>query len=148
MIRQAVAASGALIALVAFPLAAPAAAADTDQLVLTQSGTLRCLVSADYVPQGGGPMVVCQLTDGQPFPQAPWAATKYSSRLNLAVMRGSGEFLYTKGSVPGSGADIVLNSGQTQINGWTIQADEKRTRFTYDTSGHGVSVNPADVRSY
>ena len=147
MVRQVIAASGALIALVAFPLAPPAAA-DNDQVVLTQSGKQRCLVSTDNVPQGGGPMVTCQLTDGQPFPQAQWATMKNSSRLNLAVMRGSGEFLYDIGSVPGSGEDIILDNGQTQINGWTIQADDQRTWFTYDATGHGVSVSAADVRSY
>jgi hypothetical protein len=84
------------------------------------------LVSADNVPQGGGPMVVCQQTDGQAFPQAPYAAQKNSTRLNLAVMRGSGEFLYDMGGIPGSGEatdrDIILNNGQTyRVNGWTIQ---------------------------
>jgi hypothetical protein len=74
-------------------------------------------------------------------------------RLNLAVMRGSGEFVWDKGSISGSGEatdqDINVNDGQTyHINRWTIQPDEHRTRFTFDSTGHGMFVSFADVRTF
>jgi YD repeat-containing protein len=98
-------------------------------------------------------MVVCQLTNGQPWGLAPWSTSKEGVRLNLAVMRGSGEFVWNKGSISGPGEaadqDINLNSGQTyRINGWTIQPEEHRTRFTYDASGHGMLINVPDVRTF
>ena len=81
---------------VALPMAPPAAA-DDGQMIVTESGKVRCLVSADNVPFGGGPMVVCQPTAGGPFPQAPWAASKFDERLNLAVKRGTGRVQLAEG---------------------------------------------------
>jgi hypothetical protein len=152
MVRQMLAAAGALIVLVAFPLA-PSAAADDGQMVLTESGKVRCLVSADNVPRGGGPMVVCQQSDGQPFGQSPWAASKYNERLNLAVKRGNGEFYWAKGSIAGPGAasgqDIVLSEGQTyHVNGWTIQPEKARTKFTYDATGKGMFFGVATLLQF
>ena len=86
---------------VALPLAPPAAA-DDGQMIRDRIGQGALLVSADDVPRGGGPMVVCQPTDGGPFPQAPWAASKFDERLNLAVKRGTGEFTWSKGNIDGS----------------------------------------------
>jgi|SoiMethySBSTD1v2_1073268.scaffolds.fasta_scaffold2293057_1 hypothetical protein len=96
-------------------------------------------------------MVACQQSEGQPFSQAPWTSSKNSVRLNRAVVRGTGEF-FGLGSVPGwagtTAQDANAGSGQTNINGWTIQFDETSTRFTYDASGHGMSVSPAYIRSF
>jgi hypothetical protein len=68
-------------------------------------------------------------------------------------MRGTGEFTWEKGSIagPGEATDQTINleSGQTyRINGWTIQPDDQRTRFTSDTSGHGMLVSFADIRPF
>jgi hypothetical protein len=150
MVREALAASGALIALVAFPVA-PHAAADDGQIVEYTSaphGTLRCQVSADNVARGGGPMVVCARADGQPFGGAPFATEKNGVILTLAVERGTGEFHWDKGTVAGA-SGITLNAGQTyHINGWTIQPDDERTRFTYDATGHGVLINAVVARGF
>jgi hypothetical protein len=147
MIRQAMVASGALFALVALPLA-PAAAADEGQTLLIDSGRVRCLVSPDDVPRGGGPMVVCQRTDGQAFAQSVFAASKYNEQLPLAVKRGGGEFYYAKGSVAPSG-ETTLGNGQTlNLYGWTIENQGLRTRFTNDVSGHGFYVNQADINQF
>jgi hypothetical protein len=56
----------------------------------------------------------------------------------------------TSGCSGGGGTgEIKLDAGQTyRINGWTIQPDEHRTRFTYDATGHGLLVNFADVRTF
>ncbi len=151
MVRHGMAAAAALIVLIALP-SAPRAAADAGHLVGSQSGKILCLVSADNVSLGGGPIVACQQSEGQPFSQAPWASTKHSVRLNRAVVRGTGEFFFDLGSVPGwagtTAQDVNAGSGQTNINGWTIQFDETSTRFTYDATGHGMSVSPAYIRSF
>jgi hypothetical protein len=148
MIRQVMAASGALVALVALPLA-PAAAADEGQTLLIDSGRVRCLVSPDDVPRGGGPMVVCQRTDGLAFAQSVFAASKYNEQLPLAVKRAGGEFYYAKGSVPATGGESTLAQGQTlNLYGWTIENQGLRTRFTNDVSGHGFYVNQADINQF
>ena len=150
MVGQVIAASAALVALVAVPLAAPAAAADEGQMVSIQSGSVRCLVSADDVSRGGGPMVVCERSDGQAMGRAPFATSKFNEQLPLVVMRGTGQFNWDKGAIalPG-GQGIAVDSGQTyQVNGWTIQPDPQRTRFTYDATGHGMLINAVDARSF
>ena len=70
-------------------------------------------------------------------------------------VRGTATLLHDSGglgSVPGwagtTAQDANAGSGQTNINGWTIQFDETSTRFTYDASGHGMSVSPAYIRSF
>lgn len=152
MDRQVIAASGALIALVASPMA-PQAAADDGPTVLIESGKVRCVVSADDVQRGGGPYAVCQQTNGEPWGTAQFAQEKNATRLNLAVLRGTGEFRWQKGDISGSGEgtdqDIVLSPGQSYHgNGWTIQAEDLRTRFTYDATGHGMFVSVAYVRQF
>jgi hypothetical protein len=140
-------AAAALTALVALPLA-PQAAADDGHTVLVDSGKVRCQVSADNVPRGGGPMVVCQRTDGQAFAQSSFSSEKYSVRLPVAVKQGGGEFYYGRGSVPDS-IDVTVNDGQTvQMYGWTIQNQGLRTRFAYDGSGHGIYINATDINQF
>src|ERR1700754_3417363 len=99
MVRQVIAASGALVALVAYPLAAPASAADEGQMVSIQSGSVRCLVSADDVSRRGGPMVGCARSDGQAMGRAPFATSKFNEVLPLVVMRGAGQFNWDKGTI-------------------------------------------------
>ena len=148
MLRKVIAASGALMVVVALPMAPPAAV-DDGQMIVTESGKVRCVVSADDVPRGGGPMVVCQPTDGGPFPQAPWAASKFDERLNLAVKRGTGEFTWSKGSIAAPGQDMVLSTGQTyNVNGWTIESEETRTKFTYGATGKGMYLGIVTLRHF
>lgn len=148
MIRQLTAASVALVALASFPLV-PSAAADDGQVVQTQNGTVQCVVSDNNVSRGGGPWVVCQRSDLAGFGQAPFSTEKYSVSLNLAAQRGTGEFYFTKGSIAGPGEGTSLSSGQTyNINGWTIQPDDQRTRFTWDATRHGVLINAEMARTF
>ncbi|OBK76617.1 hypothetical protein [Mycobacterium sp. 1164985.4] len=152
MVRQVVVVVAALSVSLASPLAPPAAA-DVGRLVVVGGGTVRCLVSADDVKRGGGPMVVCQRVDGQPWGQAPWETSKFNNRLNLAVVRGTGEMYWERGAVPAPNdapaGDTVLDAGQTyRVDGWTIQDEDLRTRFTYDATGHGLFINGADVRQF
>ena len=91
--------------------------------------------------------MACQQSEGQPFSQAPWASTKHSVRLRPRRWCGapasstSTWAAFPAGPVrPPQGVDA--GSGQTNINGWTVQFDETSTRFTYDATGHGMSVEP------
>ncbi len=148
MVRHVITASGALMFLVGLPLAPQAAAAD-DQTVLISDSKVRCLVSANDFPRGGGPMLVCQQVDGQPWGAAPYALEKNASRLNLAIFRSTGEFRWDKGDIgaPVGATETVVSPGQTyHINGWTIQPEDLRTRFTYDATGHAIYVNVSDAR--
>ncbi len=149
MIRQVLSVSAAFVGLIAMPTA-PQAAADADQTVQLSGGQVQCVVSANLVARGGGPMVVCQRADLVAWGKAPWATSKYNERANLAVVRGTGEFHWDKGTIGVPGGDgISLVPGQTyQINGWTIQPDEHRTRFTYDATGHGLLINPEQARQF
>ena len=118
-------------------------------MIVTESGKVRCLVSADNVPFGGGPMVVCQPAAGGPFPQAPWAASKFDERLDLAVKRGAGQFNWQKGNIAASGQDMVLSTGQTySVNGWTIESEETRTKFTYNGTGKGMYLGIVTLRQF
>ena len=151
MIRQLIAASGALIAVAAWPLA-PQAAADADQVIQIQDGTVRCLVSAADVPRGVKPEVNCE-TNGPKFGESFWSTEKHPGPLNVAVMLGSGEFYFERGDVPGPAEDpghvASVAAGQTlQVNGWTITGEGFRTRISNDASGHGMFINVTEVRQF
>jgi hypothetical protein len=146
MVGKLIAASAALIALVVSPLA-PLAEADASSPTLIQSGGVLCVVSANDVSRGGGPMVVCQRSDGAPWAQAPFSTTKPWPRLNLAVVRGSAEFYWDAGDIAGP-QPVNLGSGQTyHVNGWTIQVGDPQTTYLFDATKHGISVGPDFVRS-
>lgn len=147
MIRQAVTALGASI--LGAAVLAPPAAADTGQQVLLQSGTVRCLLSADETTFGGGPMAVCALTNGQPWGGAPFEASKWNQRLNLAVVRGTGEFYWDRGVIAEpSTPPVAVDSGTYRINGWSVEPEGLRTRITNDASRHGFFINDATVRGF
>ncbi|OBB35725.1 hypothetical protein [Mycobacterium sp. 852002-51961_SCH5331710] len=147
MIRQAVMALGASI--LGAVVLAPPAAAGTGEQVLLQSGTVRCLLSADETTFGGGPMAICALTNGQPWGAAPFESSKWNQRPNLAVVRGTGEFYWDRGLIaePAT-APVAVDSGSFRSNGWTVEAEGLRTRITNDASRHGFFVNDATVRGF
>lgn len=150
MVRRTAAALGVGLGIAA--LAPPAGAADTGQMVLLQSGTVRCLVSADDRSFGGGPMTVCALTNGQPWGMAPFETSKWNQRLNLAVARGTGEFNWERGLLPDAAAlptaPVSVDGGAYQVNGWTFTPEGLRTRVAYDATGHGIFVNAFEVRGF
>ncbi|MDQ2638255.1 MAG: hypothetical protein M3Y83_15410 [Actinomycetota bacterium] len=148
MIRQAVTASGAAAILGALVLAPPAVA-DAGQQVLLSSGAVRCELSADNFAFGGGPVAVCALTNGQSWGTAPFETSKWNQRLNLAVTLGTGEFYWDRGALPDPASPPVpVDGGAYKVNGWTVQPERLRTRLTYDASGHGIFINPAEIRSF
>jgi nitrate reductase NapE component len=146
MVLKVCATLAATIALVLSPLP-PRAAAEAGAPVLTQIGGVLCSVSADDVPRGGGPMVTCQRSDGKPFAQAPFSVTKPWPMLNLAVVRGTGQFTWELGNIAGP-PPVNLVAGQTyHFNGWTIKAGETRSDITYDATSHGMFIGPDFVHA-
>jgi hypothetical protein len=144
------AASATLLFLLAV-LVAPPAMADDGRTVLLQDGKVRCALSGNNVDRGGGPMVVCELTNGQPFGMSPWETSKYNQRLNLAIVRATGELYWDRGTVNGSDAAGGLSVGEGQtynVDGWTVHADGFRTRITNDATKHGILVTEGYVRQF
>jgi hypothetical protein len=147
MIRVEVKMAGlAFIALAS--MISPPANAGPGQYVRTESGLVRCLIMANDQGHGGGPAVASE--HGPGFPQAP--VSPAGSHLDLAVVHASGAFNWDDGNIGGGGApqnDTVLTYGQTvHLQGWTIQPSSDGTRFTYDGSGHGMSVSVENVSSF
>lgn len=131
------------------PAVVTTARADDSQSVRTQSGKVRCIVSANDVDHGGGPLVVCEYNDGG-FPQAP---SESGSHSNLAVVRGNGAFNWNIGNIGADpsalASDVVLSYGQTfQINGWTITPTFDGTRFANNATGHGMFVSIDNVYAF
>lgn len=129
---------------------APAAADDFNS-VRTESGRVRCLIYADYEPRGGGPLVVCQThgEDNTGFAEAPASSTP-GFRLNMAIVRATGEFSWDVGNIPGDrdtiANDLVLSYGQTyNLKGWIVEPSSSGTRFTYTDTGHGMFVSVENV---
>ena len=149
MFRELIAASAALLVFGACPFAPQAYAADGDQVIRVDDGQLRCLLSADYKGRGYA-MAVCGRTDGRGFAASPMSIGKYPERLDLVVVRGTGETWFEAGAVPASATgDAVLSVGQTYVsNGWTVTTQPGRTVIKNDDSGHGLNVNAVDVRQF
>ncbi|ULE33246.1 hypothetical protein [Mycobacterium sp. IDR2000157661] len=150
MTRLMITASAALF--VALPLA-PQAGADAGQVVLIDDGAVRCLVSANDLERGGGPIATCQRSDGQPWGQSPWETSKFNNLLNVPVVRGTGELYWEKGTVPSpqdpTAGSVVIGPGETyRTNGWTVQDEGLKTRFTYDATNHGITVDAQEVRQF
>lgn len=151
MVRRSLAAAGALLALVACPFAPSASAQDA--VVLIEDGAVRCLLSADDPSRGGGPIAVCQRSDGSAFGQSPFSAEKYAVPLSQAVMRGTGQFYWDGGNVrevtpvPDGGV-AVGSTGTFSANGWTVRGEGPRTRIMNDASEHGLLIYPEAVRTF
>jgi hypothetical protein len=142
-----------LVPLAALIAAPQAAAADPGQYVRTESGKVRCLVTADDQGHGGGPMVVCEASapGSIGFPQAPNTTTAGLHWI-LAAVTGAGAFQWADGNIGGGGTpqnDVVLNYGQSyQMHGWTILPSSDGTTFTNNVTGHGMFVSIDNVNSF
>ena len=117
------------------------------QHVRTESGRVRCWVTANDVGHGGGPVVVCESSG---FPQAP--IDSFGLHWDLAAIHADGTFHWNQGNIGGGGApqnDLVLTYGQTyHIQGWTILPSSDGTRFTNDGTDHGMFVSIENVYSF
>lgn len=76
--------------------------------------------------------------------------SKWNQRLNLAVVRGTGEFYWDRGLIADPvAAPVSVDGGQAyQVNGWTVQPEGLRTRITYDSTGHGIFINAVEIRGF
>lgn len=148
-VRTSVAAAAALLLLGVNPVTPQATAADPDQVVLVHGGQLRCLLSANYQNRGRA-AAVCGRTDGRGFGSSPMSTGKNPVRLNLVVLRGTGEMWWEAGTIPGAPADdVVVSPGQPYaVNGWTVTTSDIRTVVKDDATGHGVILNLADARQF
>jgi hypothetical protein len=129
-------------------IAAPqAAAAGSAQYVRTESGKVRCLVTANDQGHGGGPAVVCEPSGFAQAPMGSWGTPD-----DLAAIHANGTFNWNDGNIGGGGEpqnDVVLNYGQSyQMHGWTILPSSDGTTFTNNGTGHGMFVSIDNVNSF
>jgi hypothetical protein len=120
----------------------PSAVADPNdyQYVRTQSGKVRCVISAAHA--------TCERTSADGFPDAP--ASQYG-HWNGAGLDADGNFEWSNGNIGGGSEnqDVVLTYGNTyRFKGWTILPNFNGTRLTNDVSGHGMFVSIDGVDSY
>lgn len=143
---------GSLAAVITSGPASPASA-DGSTMYKTQSGKMRCFVSASEPQRSGRPAAVCETyaeeTDGH-FPQGPIIeyAPDGSGRANIVSVDDRGELKWDLGDLGGA-QDTVMGYGQTyHANGWTILANTDGTRLTNDATGRGMSVSIDNVSSF
>jgi hypothetical protein len=117
-------------------LIAPLASADPSdfQYVRTQTGAVRCVISA--------PHVGCERSSAYGFPGAPKSQSG-AGNWNIASIDDNGTFAWGEGNIGGvDSGEVTLVYGQMyHIKGWTVLPAFDGTRFTNDASGHGVFVS-------
>lgn len=133
---------------------APPAVADGGQYVRTQSGKVRCWVTASGMGTGvKGPVVICEASgpENVGFLQAPmygYGSMHYTG----AVVDGAGNFSFQGGGNIGGANlddDLVLSYGKSyNIQGWTIVSSPGGTRFTNNATGRGMFVSIENVYSF
>ncbi|WP_157546574.1 hypothetical protein [Mycobacterium sp. IS-1742] len=138
-------------------VALPSANAGT--YVQTQSGKMRCTVTANGEGTGNdSPTVICEASGRPPslggdnigFLQAPM--TDYGTHYHAAIVDSAGNFHFGDGGNiggAGTGQDLVMTYGQTyRLHGWTIESSTDGTRFTNDRTGHGMFVSIQDTYGF
>jgi len=128
-------------------IAAPSASASEGQEVRTQSGRVRCWVTATgsfpplTPPDGAGGYVICEAGLGG-FDSAPMVPGP-PYHLNNAVVGATGNFAFNLSNMGQvSENQLTLSYGQTyNIQGWTILSGPDGTRFTNNATGHGMFVS-------
>ncbi|MFI5508960.1 hypothetical protein ACIA48_15925 [Mycobacterium sp. NPDC051804] len=113
------------------------------QNVTTESRAVRCMVST--------PSVVCQRNSAEGFPDNPIVD---GSRGNIVSVTTSGALKRGGGNIPGADEndprlDLVLPYDQNlNFYGWTIAPTFDGTRFTNDSTGHGMFVSIGEVSAF
>lgn len=120
----------------------PSAVADPNdyQYVRTESGKVRCVISAANV--------ICERTSIDGFPDAP--VSEYGGHWDDAGIDADGNFKFSYGNIGGADSQqVVLTYGNTyRFKGWTILPSFNGTRVTNDISGHGMFVSIDGVSHY
>jgi DNA-binding transcriptional LysR family regulator len=132
-----------LISVALAAVTAPAALADPSdfQYVRTESGAVRCVISADHA--------ACERGGVEGFPDAP--PGQVVGHQNIAGLDADGTFRWTEGNIGGGSEnqDVVLTYGNTyRFKGWTILPSFDGTRLTNDGSGHGMFVSIDGVSTH
>lgn len=126
----------------AVPLAPSASADPSDfQYVRTQSGAMRCVISAAHVG--------CERTSIDGFPGAPKSQSG-PGNWNIAGVDADGVFDWGEGNIGGVDAgEVTLTYGQAyHFKGWLVSPAFDGTRFTNDVSGHGMFVSIGRVSPF
>lgn len=118
----------------------PPAHAESSQYVRTESGKVRCVISAGDA--------ACERGSADGFPDAP--PGQFGGHQNIAQVDANGGFSWTEGNIgAGDDQDQVLAYGQTyRFNGWTVVSTFDGTRLTNDGTGHGMFVAVDGVASF
>ena len=118
----------------------PSAHAESSQYVRTESGKVRCVISAGDA--------ACERGSADGFPDAP--PGQFGGHQNIAQVDANGGFSWTEGNIgAGDYQDQVLVYGQTyRFNGWTVVSTFDGTRLTNDGTGHGMFVAVDGVSSF
>lgn len=152
----AVAAAGAVWMTISLPVAV----ADGGQMVRTESGKVRCWVTASGTGTTvKGPVVICEASSPMSPPFDQWEnngflngpMTSYGSHYHAAVVDAAGNFSFQDGgNLGGSSSDgLVLQYGQTyNLQGWTIVSGPDGTRFTNSGTGRGMFVSIENVYAF
>jgi hypothetical protein len=135
--------SAAVIGMVAAALmvaTTPSAHAEPSQYVRTESGQVRCVISAGDA--------ACERGSADGFPDAP--PGQVGGHQNIAQVDASGAFSWTEGNIgAGDYQDQVLAYGQAyRFNGWTVVSSVDGTRLTNDGTGHGMFVTVDGASSF
>lgn len=155
MVRRTAVLAGSLMVAIAYGPISLAYANTAGQYVRTESGKVRCWVTATGQGTGNnGPTVICEASSlsfdqsqNHGFLQAPM--TNYGSHWHAAVVDAAGNFQFEDGGNIGGSKpqnDLVLQYGQTyDVSGWTILPTSDGSRFTNDGTGHGMFVSIENV---
>ena len=130
----------------------PQASADGASFFKTQSGKVRCFVTA-YDAKVGAPAAVCETYAAASFPNGALIKDLWgdSDQANIVWVDPSGQLGWDVGDIPGSASiqDTVMRYGQTyRAYGWTLEASSSGTRITNDGTGHGMFVSIENVSAF
>lgn len=100
----------------------------------TKSGLTRCVIAPSWVDCETSGMKWPKRSDGQPY--------------HCVQIDADGKFAFVVGNLGAFGALNALGYQTYHANGWTIDATSSGTRFTNDSTGHGMLVSVEAVSAF
>jgi len=101
--------------------------------IATKSGRTHCQISKHTV--------VCAAQ----FTNSPVVNGQHANEVNI---KSNGSLLWGTGQIDAPSNLVTLDYQTYHAVGWTISATKSNTRFTNDTTGHGMSVSVDKVESF
>jgi hypothetical protein len=101
--------------------------------IATKSGRTHCQISKHTV--------VCAAQ----FTNSPVVNGQHANEVNV---KSNGSLLWGTGQIDAPSNLVTLDYQTYHAVGWTISATKSDTRFTNDTTGHGMSVSVDNVESF